>query len=339
MGVRERLQLLEPSDIEIGISEALQRHATRHVVPPKPVSTRVLDFERRRPRWLRECVGEATGVFFFVFTGVASIASFVLHAADGDAVPVTAYSNFLQIGLAFGLGIMIAVTVAAPTSGGHFNPAITISLAIWQGFPWKKVPYYIVSQILDTFVAGSLIMGIYWEQISAFLEATIAAGSPIVSASGPAGIFVSFPGEAQKSLGHLFLTEFFVDSFIGIVTWAAIDPANSFVSPTTVPVVIGLGYTLMIWGFAPITISTNLARDFGCRILVGMFFGKEAFSYHSYSWIAILVNIPATLFATLFYETFLRDSIQKIHQGSAPHEEGEEGLQRYLSEVGVLNKM
>lgn len=75
------------------------------------------------------------------FTGVASIASFVLHAADGEAVPVTAYSNFLLIGLAFGLGIMIAVTVAGPTSGGHFNPAITISLAIWQGFPWKKVPY------------------------------------------------------------------------------------------------------------------------------------------------------------------------------------------------------
>ena len=95
----------------------------------------------------------------------------------------------------------------------------------------------------------------------------------------------------------------------------------------------------MIWGFAPITVSTNLARDFGCRILAGMFFGREAFSYHSYSWIAILVNIPATLFATLFYETFLRDSIQKIHKGSAPHEEGEEGLQRYLSEVGVLNKM
>lgn len=63
----------------------------------------------------------------------------------------------------------------------------------------------ILSQIIGSFVAGSLIMGIYWEQIFAFTEATAAAGLPIVSASGPAGIFVSFPGEAQKSLGHLFL--------------------------------------------------------------------------------------------------------------------------------------
>jgi hypothetical protein len=59
------LHRLETHDIEIGISEALQRHATRHVAP-KPVSRRVLDFERRRPRWLRECVGEATGVFLYV---------------------------------------------------------------------------------------------------------------------------------------------------------------------------------------------------------------------------------------------------------------------------------
>jgi hypothetical protein len=94
----------------------------------------------------------------------------------------------------------------------------------------------------------------------------------------------------------------------------------------------------MIWGFAPITISTNLARDLGCRIVAAIFFGREAFGYESYCWISILVNVPATLFATGFYEIFLRDSIQKIHRGGAPHQEGEQGLQRYLSEVGALKE-
>jgi hypothetical protein len=67
MSTHEHIGRLQTNDIEIGISEALQRHATRHVVPAKPVSPRVLRFERRRPRWLRECVAEATGVFFYVY--------------------------------------------------------------------------------------------------------------------------------------------------------------------------------------------------------------------------------------------------------------------------------
>lgn len=66
MSTINELRRLETADIEIGVSEALKRHATRHVAQHKPVSNRVLAFERRRPRWLRECVGEATGVFLYV---------------------------------------------------------------------------------------------------------------------------------------------------------------------------------------------------------------------------------------------------------------------------------
>jgi hypothetical protein len=60
------LSRLQTHDIEIGVTDALQRHASRHVAQHKPVSQRVLDYERRRPRWLRECIGEATGVFLYV---------------------------------------------------------------------------------------------------------------------------------------------------------------------------------------------------------------------------------------------------------------------------------
>lgn len=94
----------------------------------------------------------------------------------------------------------------------------------------------------------------------------------------------------------------------------------------------------MVWGFAPITIATNLARDLGCRFVAAMFFGGEAFSYRSYCWIPILVSIPATLFATAFYEFFLRDSLAKIGSGKATHKDGEQGLQRYLIDAGVLGK-
>jgi len=91
----------------------------------------------------------------------------------------------------------------------------------------------------------------------------------------------------------------------------------------------------MIWGFADITISTNLARDLGTRIVAAIFYGGEAFSYKNYSWISILVNVPATLFATGYYELLMRDSLQRIGGGHALHEGGEEGLALHLTKSGI----
>lgn len=121
----------------------------------------------------------------------------------------------------------------------------------------------------------------------------------------------------------------------GIVLWAALDPANPFISPASAPFVIGLAYSAMIWGFADITISTNLARDLGTRIVAAIFYGGEAFSYKNYSWISILINVPATLFATAYYEMLMRDSLQKIGKGHAQHEHGEEGLALHLTKSGI----
>jgi len=53
-------------------------------------------------------------------------------------------------------------------------------------------------------------------------------------------------------------------------------------------------YANMVWGFANVTISTNLARDLGTRIVAAIFFGGDAFN--KYAPIAILVNVPATLY-------------------------------------------
>lgn len=52
--------------MEIGVTDAVQRHVHRHVVAPKPVTQRKLDFEHARPRWMREMAAEALGVFFYV---------------------------------------------------------------------------------------------------------------------------------------------------------------------------------------------------------------------------------------------------------------------------------
>jgi hypothetical protein len=53
-------------------------------------------------------------------------------------------------------------------------------------------------------MASLMVMGMYRQQILAYEKELIAAGLPLVSATGPAGIFCSFPVEGQ-SLGYLFL--------------------------------------------------------------------------------------------------------------------------------------
>ncbi|GAB7352252.1 hypothetical protein MBLNU459_g2721t1 [Dothideomycetes sp. NU459] len=323
------IERLHTNDLEIGATEAVQKHFQRHVVSPKAVSQRKLDFEHARPRWLRECLAEATGVFFYVFPGIAATASFILNKEDA------AFGSLLQVGFAFAFGIAFAIITCASTSGGHFNPAVTICFATWQGFPWKKVPYYIVSQVFGSFMAGLFVYGMYHEQIKTYSAATEAAGLGNVFNGGAASIFCAFPGQGQTNLGYLFMIEFFVDAYIGLVIWAVLDPANPFVTPAAAPWAIGVAYAAMVWGFADITISTNLARDLGTRMVAAIFFGREVFTYRNYSWISILVNVPATLFATGYYELLMRDSLQKIARGGAVHENGEAGLGLHLTKSGI----
>jgi glycerol uptake facilitator-like aquaporin len=196
------------------------------------------------------------------------------------------------------------------------------------------VPHYIFSQIFGAFIAGLLLLGCYWPEIRAAKALDISAHGTVHYNGGVASILCSYPNANQTNQGFLFLQEFFVDAFIGIVIWACLDPANPFVSPQSVPFTIGLAYATMVWGFAGNTISTNLARDLGTRIVAAIFFGGEAFTVdNGYPWISILVNVPATLCAVCYYEVVIRDSLKRIQGGHARYEHGEEGLGKHLSRV------
>jgi hypothetical protein len=147
-------------------------------------------------------------------------------------------------------------------------------------------------------------------------EANIAEHGTAVFNGGAVSILCSFPNRDQTNLGHLVMVEFFVDRFIGILIWACLDPANPFVSPTSVPHTIGLAYANMAWGFADATIFTNLARDLGPRIVA-----------------AILVNVPAAVFATAYCKFLMRDSLHTIAKGHGEDEHGDEGLRTHLKRM------
>ncbi|KAH8807809.1 aquaporin-like protein [Xylogone sp. PMI_703] len=318
-------------DIETGIANALQRHITRHVVPPPQISQKRLDFEQRRPMWIREMVAEALEVFIFVCAGISAVASFILNGTN------SAFGSIFQIGCSLGVGIAFAILICAPVSGGHFNPAITICFALWKGFPWRKVPQYIFAQVFGSFLAGLFVVGQYRQQIWDLKAKLIAEGVTSFNFNGgPGSILCSFPNADQTNLGYLFMTEFFISSFISLVIWATLDAANPFVSPTGAPFVIGMAFSVMIWGFADITISANMARDLGTRIVAAIFFGGDAFTYRHYSWIGILTTIPASVFGTSLYELVMKDSIANIAKGLATHSDGKDGLARHFSLLDTL---
>lgn len=193
--------------------------------------------------------------------------------------------------------IAFAIVTCASTSGGYSSPAIPICFAVWQGCRRRKVPHYIFSHILGSYMAGLLLTGMYWPEILEFKAESTATGRGLVYNRGRGSILCMLPNANQTNLGYLFLTEFFVDSYIGISIWACLDPVDPFVNPMTAPLRDRTCLTLYGLGLADIATSTNLARDLSTRIVAAIFFGGEAFSYLNYSWIAILVNVPATLIA------------------------------------------
>lgn len=323
--------------MEHEISSGLHRYLDRIEVPYRPVSHRRLNFESRRPKVLRECLAEFTGVCFFVFPALASVATYILHT--NSELGVSAYGSHFQTGCAFAIGVAAAILTCAPTSGGHFNPAITLAMAFWQDFPWWKVPLYIFSQVMGAFFTGLLIVGVFWPEIRELNQTFIEAGKPLVASGAPASILCSFPDQhGNSNIAYLFMIEFFADAFIGIVIWAALDPANPFVKPAGIPFVIGAAYGVIIWGFGSMGLSTNLARDLGTRVVAAIFWGREAFTYQGYAPIAILVNIPATLLATAYYEFMLRDSMAIISRGHTTCKDGNTALYRHLHKLGLVDE-
>lgn len=114
-------QRLHTHDMEIGVTDAVQRHVTRHVVAPKPISQRKLDFEHARPRWLREMAAEAIGVFFYVYPGIASQASFFLNNTE------PAFGSIFQIGWAYAIGIAFAISK-------HETPLLLLADHVFERF-------------------------------------------------------------------------------------------------------------------------------------------------------------------------------------------------------------
>lgn len=69
--------------------------------------------------------------------------------------------EYLSISFGWGIAVMCAIYVSGGISGGHINPGVTLVLACYRGFPWRKVPIYWAAQLLGGIMGALCIYGLY----------------------------------------------------------------------------------------------------------------------------------------------------------------------------------
>lgn len=86
----------------------------------------------------------------------------------------------------FSSGLGLGGWVAGSISGGHINPAVTLAMATLRGFPWRKVPGYILAQLLGGICGAGIVYGNYIHAIDAY------EGGRNVRTLATAGLFGTF---------------------------------------------------------------------------------------------------------------------------------------------------
>jgi glycerol uptake facilitator protein len=222
----------------------------------------------RRNTWLHESLAEMAGTFILVFLGVG-----VVHAG----VLTQAQSGLWQIAVVWGAAVGLAIYAVAAVSGAHINPAITVAFALRRGFPVRKVPHYVVSQLLGAVLAAMVLYGIFSGPLEAFERShSIVRGQPGSELSAMVyGEYFPNPAVA-KSLGWspdsvskttAFLAEFVGTALLAFFVFALTDRRNS-VPIGGQAILIGLTIAGLISVIAPLTqAGFNPARDFGPRLV------------------------------------------------------------------------
>ena len=91
-------------------------------------------------------MAELIGTMLLILLGDGVVANVLLNDTKGNN------GGWIVITTAWGLAVFVGVVVAAPYSGAHLNPAVTIGLAIAGKFPWTSVLPYITAQMLGAFI-------------------------------------------------------------------------------------------------------------------------------------------------------------------------------------------
>ena len=207
-----------------------------------------------------------------------------------------------SIAWAWGLAVAMGVWVAGRASGAHLNPAVTIALAVFKGFSWRKVLPYSLAQTAGAFVAALLVRWNYGE--------VLAKADPGHTFKTQ-GVFSTLPGN-----GVLPVHEWgaFRDQVIGtaillFLITAITDVRNSAPAASVAPIAIGLLVVAigMAWD-TDAGCAINPARDFGPRL--AEFFTGYGSAFRDqygnlYFWVPIVAPVVGGIVGTGLYQVLI----------------------------------
>jgi glycerol uptake facilitator protein len=241
----------------------------------------------RRNPLVAEVCGEFAGTMILIVFGCAVVAQVVTGGgpAEGGA------GLFDSIAWAWGFGVTFGVYTAARLSGAHLNPAVTIALAAFKDFEWRKVLPYSLAQLTGAFVAALIVRFGYWDLIK--------ATDPGYTTTTQ-GIFSTSPG-ADVSILNAFTDQVIGTAILIFVIFALTTAANNPPLANTGPLMIGLLVVAigMAWG-SNAGYAINPARDLGPRLASAITgYGGDAFYSANgdqlYFWLPIVAPIVGGL--------------------------------------------
>jgi glycerol uptake facilitator protein len=228
-------------------------------------------------------LAELIGTMFLIILGDGVVANVLLAKTKGNN------SGLIVITFGWAVAVFVGVYIAAPVSGAHLNPAVTIALAALGKFSWADVPVYIVAQ----FAGAMLGAGVVWLAYKQHFDET---ADPALQL----GTFCNSP--AISNTFHNLLTEI-IGTFVlvmGVLFIAMPDiKLNSINALPVALLVLGIGVSLG----GPTGYAINPARDLGPRIMHALLPIKgKGSSGWGYSWIPVVGPVTGALLAALVYK-------------------------------------
>ncbi len=204
-------------------------------------------------RLIPELVAEFLGTMVLMLFGQGVVAMVKLFGTGVSGEVVN--GGFTNITFAWGLGVTLGIYVAGKISGAHLNPAVTLALAVFRGFPWRKVAPYTIAQTLGAFAASALV---FLNYRPAFLKA-----DPGLETT--AGIFTTFPAFPASPMAG-FLDQMIGTALLLLLIFAIADERNQPAGPLG-PLMIGAVVVAIGMSFGGLHgYAINPARDFGPRV-------------------------------------------------------------------------